>query len=81
MAESVKGILLRTEHLRGLKLLDPRQVGELVFALFADAGEGDMPELDDMTRVVFELVAPSVRRANDAYATRCETNTERLLTS
>ena len=76
MAESVKGILLRTEHLRGLKLLDPRQVGELVFALFADAGEGDMPELDDMTRVVFELVAPSVRRANDAYATRCETNTE-----
>ena len=47
-----------------------------MFALFADAGEGDMPELDDMTRVVFELVAPSVRRANDAYATRCETNTE-----
>ena len=76
MAESVKGILLRTEHLRGLQLLDPRQVGELVFALFADAGEGDMPELDDMTRVVFELVAPSVRRANDAYATRCETNAE-----
>ena len=57
-------------------MLDPRQVGELVFALFADAGEGDMPELDDMTRVVFELVAPSVRRANDAYATRCETHAE-----
>lgn len=76
MAENVKGILLRTEHLRGLGMLDPRQVGELVFALFADAGEGEMPELDDLTRVVFELIAPSVRRANDAYASRCAANAE-----
>ena len=76
MAENVKGILLRTEHLRGLRMLEARQVGELVLALFADAGEGEMPELDDLTRVVFELIAPSVRRANDAYASRCAVNAE-----
>ena len=76
MAENVKGILLRTEHLRGLRMLEPGQVGELVLALFADAGEGEMPRLDDLTRVVFELIAPSGRRANDAYASRCAANAE-----
>ena len=76
MTEAVKGILLRTEHLNGMKRLRPEQLGALVLALFADAGEGDMPELDEVTRVVFELVVPSVRRANDAYARRCEANAE-----
>ncbi len=76
MTEAVKGILLRTEHLNGMKRLRPEQLGALVLALFADAGEGDMPELDDLTRVVFELVVPSVRRANDAYVRRCEANAE-----
>lgn len=69
-----KGILLRAEHVNGLKMLDMRQIGVLVMALFADAGTGDMPDMDGMTRVVFELIAPSVRRANDAYASRCEAN-------
>lgn len=76
MPGDVKGILLRGEHLKGLQMLSDSQRGKLVLALFADAGECDFPEIDDMTKIVFELIAPSVRRANDAYQKRRDANIE-----
>ena len=74
MAEEVKGILIRGEHLKGLQMLSDSQRGRLLIALFADCGSCEFPELDDMTKVVFELIVPSVRRANDAYEKRREAN-------
>lgn len=76
MAEEVKGILIRGEHLNGLKMLSDEQRGKLVIALFADAGACDFPQIDNVTKVVFELIVPSVRRANDAYEKKCEVNRE-----
>ena len=76
MMSNVNGILLRTEHLAGLRMLNHAQLGTLVLALFADACGEEMPDMDDITRLAFELVAPSVRRANDTYAQRCAVNAD-----
>ena len=74
MADEVKGITVRTEYLTGLKMLTDEQRGRLFIALFADSGCCDMPDLDAMTRMVFELVIPSVRMFQANYSSRVEAN-------
>ncbi len=76
MADEVKGITIRTEYLTGLKMLTDEQRGRLLIALFADSGCCDMPDLDAMTRMVFELVIPSVRLFQDAYERQRMINAE-----
>ena len=74
MADEVKGILIRGEHLSGLQMISDEQRGKLIIALFADSGACDFPDMDNVTKVVFELIVPSVRRANNAYEKKCEAN-------
>lgn len=58
MADKVKGILLREEVFEALQALSDEQRGKLVLALIAEAGGGDAPELDPITRMAYLCIHP-----------------------
>ena len=77
MSENVKGIILFAEHLQGLEMLSPEQFKTLVLALFAESGARDeFPEMDSVTQLVFNLIKPSLHRAQEKMQRRAEANAE-----
>ena len=76
MADKVKGILLREEVFEALQALSDEQRGKLVLALIAEAGGGDAPELDPITRMAYLCILPGVKRAQDESFRRHSANIE-----
>ena len=74
MPENVKGFIVQKDFYRGISMLSDEQRGKLFMALFADAGEGEMPELDAITNVVFQMMLPSVHAAQESYDRRKDTS-------
>ena len=76
MADEVKGIQLHSDHFRALSRLSDDQRGRLLLALIADAGFCDMPDMDFPTSLVFDMVIPSVHKAQESYKRQHDANVE-----
>ena len=76
MAEDVKGFIVYRKFYMGISLLSCEQKGKLLEALFADMGEGEMPNLDPVTQAVFSMMLPSVHDAQSSFSRRSEASRE-----
>lgn len=76
MAENVKGFIIYSSFYAGISLLSREQKGVLLEALFADAGQGEMPSLDPVTNAIFTMMLPSIHDAQDAFSRRAEASRE-----
>lgn len=74
MADEVKGIQIHADHFRALSRLSDEQRGRLLLGLIADAGFCEMPEMDFPTSLVFDMVIPSVHKAQASYQRQHEAN-------
>ena len=72
MAEDVKGFIVYRKFYMGISLLSCEQKGKLLEALFADMGEGEMPDLDPVTQAIFSMMLPSVHDAQSSFSRRSE---------
>ena len=77
MSEACKGFLVLREFFNGISVLSMKQRGQLLTALFADMGEGEMPDMDRIVQAVLQMMLPSVHRfQNAAEAARAENEEE-----
>lgn len=76
MADGVKGFIIYRKFYMGISLLSCEQKGKLLEALFADMGEGEMPNLDPVTQAIFSMMLPSVHDAQSAFSRRSEASRE-----
>ena len=76
MDEKVKGIQLHPDTFRGMARLSHEQRGVLLLALMADAGFCEPPEMDFPTSLVFDMVIPSVHKAQENYLRQYKANVE-----
>ena len=73
MAEECKGFLVLREFFNGISLLSMKQRGQLLTALYADMGEGEMPKTDRLVQAVLQMMLPSVHRFQNAAEKKAET--------
>ena len=76
MADGVKGFIVYRKFYMGISLLSCEQKGRLLEALFADMGEGEMPNLDPVTQAIFSMMLPSVHDAQSSFSRRSEASRE-----
>lgn len=76
MDDGVKGFIVYRKFYMGISLLSCEQKGRLLEALFADMGEGEMPDLDPVTQAIFSMMLPSVHDAQYAFSRRSEASRE-----
>lgn len=76
MSDEVKGFIIYRKFHLGISLLSREQKGLLLEALFADMGEGEMPDLDPVTQAIFSMMLPSVHEAQTSFSRRAEASRE-----
>ena len=76
MSDEVKGFIIYRKFHLGISLLSREQKGLLLEALFADLGEGEMPDLDPVTQAIFSMMLPSVHEAQTSFSRRAEASRE-----
>lgn len=66
-----KSFLLYKDNYCAIRLLDQRQKGDLLDAIYAAALESEVPELDEKTEIVFSFIANTMARDKEKYAQTC----------
>ena len=68
MAEKEKnGFLIYTDYIEQFEMLDRGQLGDLLMALMNTALDKELPEMDDITKVVYLFISQNIGRSNENF--------------
>lgn len=76
MSENVKGFIVLRQFSAGIGMLTTLQKGKLMEALFADMEGETLPDLDMVTKVVLQMMLPSVHEAQNNFKSKGDTARE-----
>lgn len=74
--ETNPNIILYLSYWEQIKILDEKQKGQLLSALFCFQLGDDIPELDPVTNMAFLFISADIKRNNDKYKTISEVRSE-----
>ena len=72
MPDKKNSLILYTDYLEQIEMLNNEQRGILLTALLALQNEDELPEMDSLTKLAFSFISADVRRNNEKYKAICE---------